>query len=296
MEQKRPSNHTIRGGILLPLVVLVLAVGCERLPESSKKDPSAVLARVNGRDLTKREFDFFLPQDYQPNLVSEERQDYLNRWITTQLLYDEAMDIGLGESEDITGRLHQYRRDVISDLLVQRVIEERVKVTETEIEGYYDQHREEYLVELRVSHILVNTREEAERLKEQIGRRSFQGLAKKYSIDKHSRYGGDLGYLSKGNMIPEFESIVFDMAVGDVSGVVESEFGFHIVKVVDRREARFKLAYDDVRTEIANILTLQKREAVYDSLVTALWKQADVEISEDGLSWTGETSDTLYQN
>ena len=284
------------GGVALPILVFALGVSCERRPVSSQRDRTPVIALVNGRPLTERQFSYFLPEDYQKTMTSEEVKEYLDRWITSQLLYDEVVRSGFKIHEEMEFRLRQQRTELIADQFVQKVIRERAVVREDEARVYYDEHVREYTTEYRVSHVLVNTREDAEKVQSQLGDRSFEYLARRYSIDKHSRYGGDLGYLSKGNMIPQFEEIIFDMQVGDISGIVESEFGYHIIKIADIREARFKLGYQDVRNEIANMLTLEKREAVYDSLVMALWERADIEIMNEALRWAVENPmDTLSQ-
>ena len=92
-------------------------------------------------------------------------------------------------------------------------------------------------------------------------------------------------------MVPEFEEVVFTMEVGDVSDVIESEFGYHIIKIIDIRDARVKLEFSDVSEAIANILTLKKREAAYDSLVTALKSRARIEYMDEALGI--ERPDTL---
>jgi peptidyl-prolyl cis-trans isomerase C len=253
-------------------------MGCERRPVTSQRDASPALVIVDDATLTEREFAYFLPEEYRDVLTLEELQQYLDRWITTQLLYDEGMKSGLVVSSDIDARLEQYRKDLVADQLVQKVIQDRAVVSEREVRDFYDAHAREYLTEFRVSHILVNTLEDAQKVKEQIGKRSFAYLARRNSIDKHSGSGGDLGYLSKGNMIPEFESVVFDLEMGEVSDIIESEFGYHIIKIVDIRQARFQLQFEDVKDQIASDMMLKKRETVYDSLVTALRERADIRI------------------
>jgi peptidyl-prolyl cis-trans isomerase C len=238
---------------------------------------------MKGAQLTKAEFDLYLPTDYQDVLTSEELQDYLDRWIETQLLYDEVTRRGMNVSPEVEARIEQYRKDVVADQLIQQVIQERATVSEEEARAYYDAHAHEYLTDYRVSHILVNTLEDAEAVKAKIGKNSFVYLARRYSIDKHSGAGGDLGYLSKGNMIYEFEKVVFAMKKGDVSDIIESEFGFHILTITDVRDARVKLSFEDVQTEIANDLMLAKRKDVYDSLIASLRDEADVEITEAAL-------------
>ena len=277
---------TAIGGAALPIAVLVCVGACERRAPLSGTARSPVLATINGKELTKREFDLFLPEDYQNVLTADEKREYLDRWITTQLLYEEALKWGIKASPDIDARLEQYKKDLVADQLVQKVIEERAVVTDKEVRDYYEAQKLQYEKEYRVSHILVNTPEEADTVRTLLKSRSFEDVAKEYSVDRHSNAGGDLGYLSRGNMIPEFEGIVFKMGVGEVSDVIETEFGYHIIKVTDIRDSQAPLEYADIAPEIADILTLQKRQAVYDSLVTALRRRADIEYTDEAVGFT----------
>jgi parvulin-like peptidyl-prolyl isomerase len=85
-------------------------------------------------------------------------------------------------------------------------------------------------------------------------------------------------------MIPEFEDVVFHMNVGDVSDVIESEFGYHIITLTDVRPSRREVSFEDFKEEIANRLLMKKRAAVYDSLVTALRSATDVRILDQELA------------
>ena len=268
------------GGVVLPITVFAWLSGCERRAPVSGEDRSPVLAKVNGKELSKREFELFLPEDYRDVLTADEVRDYIDRWVTTQLLYEEALRSGIKATPDIAARLDQYRSDLIADQLVQRVIEEQAVVTEREVRAFYEAHQQEYEKEYRVSHILVNTPEEAEEVQSRLGSEGFDVLAKKYSADKHADVGGDLGYLSRGNMIPEFEGIIFDMQVGEISGVIPSEFGYHIIRITDIRDTQIPLEEADIAEEITNTLTLQKRQVVYDSLVTVLRRRAKIEYTD----------------
>jgi hypothetical protein len=113
------------------------------------------------------------------------------------------------------------------------------------------------------------------------------------SVDKHTGAGGDLGYLSKGNMPVEFEDVVFRMEVGDISDIVESEFGYHIVQLTDVRAALNELPFEAVAPEISRELLLKKREAVYDSLLTALRAQATIDVVDPDLQYAIELADSL---
>lgn len=262
------------------LLVLGGLGGCERRPTGASADHSEgpPVAKVNGQMIYQREFSTVLPQDWERVLTVEERKEYLDRWIQTELLYDKAVKSGLGVTPEIQARLEQYKRDLVADQLVQKVIKEKAVVSDAEARAYYQAHRNEYTREYRVSHILMNTLEDAEKAKEALKTKPFSWVERRYTIDRHTGPGGDLGFLSKGDMIPEFEKVVFKMKVGQVSDIIESEFGYHIIKLTDVRESRDKLEYEDVADDIARTLLLRKRAAVYDSLVTALFDTADIEI------------------
>lgn len=281
----RTSLRFYLAGGLVPPVLLAVALGaCEERPVGrSAEDPGPVVARVDGRPVYQKEFESILPEDYERVLSADERKAYLDRWIATHLLYEEASRQGFGVSRDIESRLEQYKKDLVADRFVQEVIKRRAVVSEQEVRAYYDARSDEYTREYRVSHILTNTPEEAEKVKEMLQERSFSWVARRYSIDKHTGIGGDLGFLSKGNMIPEFEQVVFHMQVGEVSDIIESDFGYHIIKLTDVRDARDKLDYEDAAPEISRMLLLQKRNATYDSLITALVSSAQVEIIDPEL-------------
>lgn len=279
---------------MLPVAVSFICGACERRLPGSGEPSSPVLARVNGEELTQRDFDRFLPEDYKSTLSAGETRDYLERWVNTQLLYQEALRSGTKTSRDIEARVEQFKKDLVVEQFVQKVIEDRAVVTGTDVQLFYDAHRGEYEREYRVSHILVTDAETAEKVRSLLGSWSFESLAKKYSVDKHSNVGGDLGYLSRGNMIPEFEGIIYGMQVGDVSDVIATEFGYHIIKVTDVRDTQAALEYADIAEEITNILTLDKRHAVYDSLVASVRRRAEIEFTKDAeaLGWTAEPDST----
>ena len=148
----------------------------------------------------------------------------------------------------------------------------------------------EYRYEYRVSHILVSTLEEAKNVQELLEKNSFAWVANRHSIDPVARRGGDLGYLSKGNMIPEFENVVFDLRPGEVSDIVKSDFGYHIIKLVGMRESLVTVDPADVRAQIINMLIMEKRERAYGDFLGSLRRGADVEYYDENYE-TGTPED-----
>lgn len=150
-------------------------------------------------------------------------------------------------------------------------VRQQVTVPEADIEAFYKQNQVQYSTpeQIRASHILLKTegkdeaavRKQAEDLLQRVkAGADFAALAKQYSEDEVSgTKGGDLDYFGRGAMVPEFEASAFAMKTGDVSDLVKTSFGFHIIKVVDRREAATR-ALADVRTEIEDQLKWQKAQ------------------------------------
>jgi parvulin-like peptidyl-prolyl isomerase len=89
---------------------------------------------------------------------------------------------------------------------------------------------------VKASHILVDTKEQADLLKTKINNgESFEALAKKYSKCPSGENGGDLGYFERGQMVPEFEDAAFSLPVGKISEPIHTQFGWHIIKVLDKK-------------------------------------------------------------
>jgi len=156
-------------------------------------------------------------------------------------------------------------------LLVDRdQLRSRITVTPQEIESYYNSNVQQFQApeQVRASHILLKTdgkdeaavKKQAEDILKQAKApgADFAALAKKYSEDDGSKAnGGDLDYFPKGRMVPEFEQAAFSMQPGQISDLVKSQFGFHIIKVVDKKAASTR-TLDEVRAQIQGTLTTQR--------------------------------------
>jgi peptidyl-prolyl cis-trans isomerase D len=172
-----------------------------------------------------------------------------------------------------------------------------VQLTHDELQAYYNQHRDQYRVaeQAKVSHILIKTplpgsdgkvdekgvadaqRRAEDLLKQLKGGAKFEDLAKKYSEDPGSaKEGGSLGWIGKGRTVPEFEKAAFSLPKGQISDLVKSSYGFHIIRVDDRQDAHMK-TLDEVKGEIEPILKQQKAQQVAQKQAEDLMQQAKAE-------------------
>ena len=219
----------------------------------------------------------------------------------TKAIDDIKRNNGLGDKElekmlQAEGKtLEEYRGKIHDQILVSRVVgfEVRKKVTVEEevIEEYYNQHLKDYWVseKLKLRHILFlmddTLLEEDKRTKRRKARQALQkirsgadfiAIAKEFSEDISASTGGDLGEIERGKMVPEFEKAAFNLKEGEVSGLVETPYGLHIIRV-DKVIPGETLPLDKVRGEIKNRLMENKMKKEYEEYLAQLKKDAFIE-------------------
>src|SRR5215471_19993136 len=186
------------------------------------------------------------------------------------------------------------KRKVKYALIDTAKLEADVKVTPDDLRAYYDQHRDQYRVpeQVKVSHILIKTplpgpdgkvdekgaaeaQHRAEDLLKQLRNGAkMEDLAKKYSEDPGSaKQGGSLGWIGRGQTVPEFEKVAFSLPKGQISDMVKSSYGFHIIRVDDKKDAHMK-SLDEVKSEIEPIVKHQKAHQTAQKKAETLLAQA----------------------
>lgn len=172
---------------------------------------------------------------------------------------------------------------LLKDQLIISNLEQKlttdVKVTDEEVKKYFDSNPDMFKLpspEIKASHILVATEDEANKLLDEIkAGKDFAELAKQYSTDKASKdNGGDLGYFGKGTMDPEFEKAAFALKQGEVSKPVKTQFGYHIIKVTGERTS---LSFDDVKAYIKSNLESSKKDDEFNKYLDQWEKQSKIE-------------------
>ena len=272
------------------------AVGCDRgrsgRDASVGPDPQAV-AQVDRAILRDEDLRRLIPPELRDGVTGSEIAEIVDAWIRTELLYQKAVRDGLDQDAALQQRIHDLQRQLLADELLQRELAQRIRVTNEEIQAYYAANRDIYTQEVQIHHIVLNTPEEAEEVLQLVRAGSdFNAMARQFSIDASGTRGGDLGFLGKGAMNPAFEPVVFKLNLHEVYGPLESAFGFHLVKVVARRNAAQPLTIEDARDEILQVLLLERQQAAYAALIAELRGAAYVHVADSyaGMSLRPETS------
>jgi hypothetical protein len=269
------------------LVLATLGVaGCGREPRPPAPGAGGgalgpgVLARVGTAELTEDDLNRMLPPEVREGVSGSEVRDIVDRWVRSELLYQKALHDGLSEEPEIVARLRSLERELLADEQLERELTRRVRVTGEELQAYYRAHLAEYTQEVQLKQIVVNTREEADDAMRMLRSGAiFEQLARTRSIDESANAGGDLGFLGKDAMNPEFEPIVFKMQPGEIAGPVLSTFGFHVVKMVARRNSMDPISFDAARDEIMRTLLLEKQQVAQAKLIDELRAAAAVQIA-----------------
>lgn len=155
---------------------------------------------------------------------------------------------------------------------------EDVSVGEQEVKDFFEENKEVFKLpekEIRASHILVDTEEEAKAILESLkAGEDFAKLAAEHNPDATKDTGGDLGFFGKGRMVEPFEKAAFATAVGELSDVVKTEHGYHIIKVTGERDS---LSFDDVSGYIKENLEEGKKQEAFDKHMEEWEKQSKIE-------------------
>lgn len=162
--------------------------------------------------------------------------------------------------------------DLALGTLQRQIVAGGDDVSEEEVDEYYRTHRGDFEVpeQVRASQILVRTREEAQAAARRIkGGEDFAAVAREVSLSPDGEKGGDLGYFARGEMPQEFDAVTFTLAIGKLSTVVETTYGFHLFLVTDRRESHRRNT-DEARRHISALLREKKSEATFNKWIAGL--------------------------
>ncbi len=221
--------------------------------------------------------------------ISDERKDELfnaqlqnimsSNQITEEQLLQSLKQQGIDSLDSFKEIFMTQNEAALQINELQEQILAPVKVTDQEAKETYDSNTDKYTNEEQVtaSHILVEKEDTAKEVLQKLNDGAdFSALAKEYSIDDSAAQGGKLGSFGKGRMVKPFEEAAFALNVGEVSDIVKSDFGFHIIQVTDKTEAGVT-AYEDVKEAIKSSLLNQKQATAMQEYINKLKEDANIE-------------------
>lgn len=262
-------NRLLGVGSALVLAASLGLAGCgksaPRAEAAAMADPSAVAAAVNGEPIYVSDVELearvqnLIENGERLEVDSAEFNEILDQLIDIKLLASEAISRGLDEEPESRHRLATARDNILGNILVDRVVEERVddaaikKMYETQIAIW------ELGDEAHVRHILAPTKEEVEKIATELkGGADFAVVASRRSADESTRMeGGDLGYMTAEEATPEFAKVIRETQTGGISKPFQSDMGWHIAKIDDRRKEQ-PPSIEELRGPILKHLTMMQ--------------------------------------
>src|SRR5712692_7857243 len=240
------------------------------------EDANPVLAKVNGSEI--RQSDVALAEEeLGPSLAqmdpATKKENVLAFLIDMKIVAKAAEDKKIENNEDFKKRLAFTRNRLLMDSLLAS--EGKAATTDDAMKKVYEQASKEIVGEdeVHARHILVETEDEAKAVEEELKKGTdFAELAKKKSKDPGASDGGDLGFFTKDQMVPEFSTVAFALEPGKISDPVKSQFGWHIIKVEEKRNRKAP-EFEQVKAQIETYVT-RKAQADY---VAKLRETAKVE-------------------
>lgn len=269
--------------ILSAFFLIIILGACGEKPDGTGQP----LAMINGKPITISEFDLRWSQmpEYARKKYpgTEGRKRFLDELIDREVLLQEAKKRGIDRDRSLMERLERFKERSMLDVLVREEVDSHVAVSGEDIKAYYDAHPDNFATaeQFRVSHILVKTNSEAEEYRKRLAQgEDFAVLARKVSVDALTRTkGGDLGILKKGQAAPEFERVLVALKPGEVSEPVATQFGYHLIKLVDRISAP-ALSYESAKDRVKEQVMIEKKQQRFKELVASLRAQAKVRVSD----------------
>ncbi len=226
-----------------------------------------VLATVEGRNITEDHVERLLASLGQRAAQfnsPEGRKTLLNELITQELILVDAQNKDLDQDPEFQAELDIMKFELLKQFGMRKLFED-IEVSSEEAFEYYKAHRSDFKTEesIQAKHILVDNPEKAEQIYWDLKKGLFfEEAAKQYSSCPSASVGGDLGHFSRGQMVPEFEEAAFKLEANEISKPVKTQFGYHIIKLVERKKAGTS-DFDEVEEQIKNILTGSKQNSKY---------------------------------
>ncbi|MCC8483680.1 MAG: peptidylprolyl isomerase [Rickettsia endosymbiont of Labidopullus appendiculatus] len=276
--------------------ISIALLSASLLASSAFANEDKVVATYKGGEVKESQImqQFQSSLDNQPSAKGKKFSDLnaniqemlVRGYIDTKLLEQEAKNSNIESSKEFQAKLNIAKNQMIQQELMERYVKSHVD--EKMINAEYDK-----LVaslkgkeEVKVSHILLATEKEAVNIKNRLNKgEKFAKLAKDLSKDEGSKEnGGEIGYITSGQLVPEFENKALSMKVNEISSPVKTQFGWHIIMVLDKRSAQIPSKEEAT----ANITNRLSRDAIL-KYVADLENKADVKIMLPQSQVTDET-------
>jgi len=271
---------------LFSLCLVCLFWGCQKKPSDKE------LVRVNDVSISLEEFREITERQSLEGklrlLREKDRRDFLENYlITREVLYQEASKKGYDKNKQIVAKIDDIKRAMVIDVFLEDTLSKKGDVSENEIQRYYREHKDLFTEpeEIKFRQIIVESEPVMQEVLVKLSRgESFEKLASTYNVGKYREDGGNFGSIRRGQLSPvlaQFEEAAFSLRnKGEISEVIKTPFGYHIIRLDDKRGTALKpLAL--VKERIRHVLESEKKQAARTAFVKEAKTRAKIFINEE---------------
>ncbi len=269
---------------IITVLCLLLLIAHQLFSTEKKK----VLARIGEIEITQGYLDSLIeaiPPQYKARMATlEGKKQLLEQIVAVKLFSKEASRLQIDKKPKVKANIESLTEQLLASEYVKH-LQSQIKIGEDELKQYYEKNRSEFQQpeQIRARHILVKTAEDAKAIKRELKKgKDFAQLAKEKSTGPSGERGGDLDWFGRGRMDPQFEKAAFNLKKGEVSDIVHTRFGYHIIKLDDRKKAKQK-TFDEAKNQIEMKLQRQRVNEKIEETKIRLKKEMKVEIFNEAL-------------
>lgn len=277
LDSRFRGNDRVTLAAMLAFAGLLSVAGCG--------SGGKIAAVVNGQVITSEEVDrrFNRLNSAARASLGNDRRRLIEEVAMETILVQEARRRGLDNDKEVQSLLQEARRQVLLGRLLEVVRQEgSPAISDEEAAQFYEQNKARMIEPetFRASHILVESEEAAKKALSRVtGGEPFAKVAEEVSIDPSKSKGGDIGYFTKGQILPEFEAACQRLKPGEMSSLIKTQLGYHLILLTERRASR-PFALDEIRDQIRRQLLAQRQQQKVESFVQQLRAKAQVKIKE----------------
>lgn len=279
--QTRNAKHP--GKNILALISLAIAIFIIPSFLWAADDAGTILATIGSEKITmadfKQEINNLPPQYRQMTADPAIRKEFLDTLVTRNIVYQEGVRQKMAENPMVKKQVDEFRKKLVVAAILDQEVNRKIKdVSDAELKTYYDKNLKEFQQppQVKARHILIKDQKQAEEVRQRLLKgEDFATLAKEFSTCPSKTKGGDLGFFTKDQMVKEFSDMAFSLKPKEISPVVKTKFGYHIIVVDEIKEGR-QQTFDEVKAKLGDKIRAERKNQYFKDYVDGLKKQMKV--------------------
>jgi peptidyl-prolyl cis-trans isomerase C len=269
--------------ILVASLMSICLFSCSK----KAKEESPLVAQVGNQELTLKELERYLPADSTLELSQVQIEQFVQRWIESELIYQEALSQDFDKKPEIQKELYRVQKDLIVSTFLEQLLKSQQTVSEQEIAEYYEQKSEDFIRTRDFYHlnlIVLESLREANRVRNEIDKGlEFERAAQQYSMDASKRKGGDLGWITPKDLPESIAKALPSLKEGALSRPIKGEIGYSLVLLKGVRKKDEIQTVEEARPLIVWNLKQRKRENAYRKLIALVGEKVNMQTNWDAI-------------